>query len=92
MKNSRKMCSGWIRVFSYIEKKLDEMALIPVNNLKVEWKEEPYTWVVNRHVSKILDKVVAEYKALVLTETNAGKNKVMTFYRMLVKVQKGSTN
>ena len=92
LKNSRKMCSGWIRVFSYIEKKLDEMALIPVNNLKVEWKEEPYTWVVNRHVSKILDKVVAEYKALVLTETNAGKNKVMTFYRMLVKVQKGSTN
>ena len=48
--------------------------------------------MVNRHVSKILDKVVAEYKALVLTETNAGKNKVMTFYRMLVKVQKGSTN
>ena len=62
------------------------------NNLPINWKEDPYSWCVCRHVSNVIDTVVSQYKRLVLTATNAGSNKVGTFSVMIAKVKKGSTN
>ena len=76
----------------YIEVKLDEIAVSESSNLPIEWKDNPYSWRVCRHVSNVIDTIVSEYKKLVLTATSAGANKVSTFSKMITKVKKGSAN
>jgi hypothetical protein len=92
LKNSRKRCSEWRTVYMYIEVKLDEIAVSESSNLPIEWKDNPYSWRVCRHVSNVIDTIVSEYKKLVLTATSAGANKVSTFSKMITKVKKGSAN